>query len=126
VAVETQVPASWLSGNTAPPPIRVAVIGQGEAFVGSELSPVREHLLLNTCNWLLGREDLMPKAERRLEYPRVELSHPLLAMPQADADKPAIAMVEQNLFLWRWGTQLLLPLVFAYLGVVVVLRRRLR
>ena len=70
VAVEVPVPESWQEGKDAKPTmVRLAVIGSGGIFVGQTLSPAREELLLDTCNWLLGRDDLLPKVERGVEIP---------------------------------------------------------
>lgn len=108
VALETTVPAEWYSDTARPPAkTRVAVIGDGTLFAGRELSPAKERLLLYTCDWLLGRDDLLPREEQRWEYPRVEL-------PQR----------EQSL--WKWGAWFGPPLVFLYLGLVVMFVRRLR
>ena len=90
------------------PCVGITLIGpDGGVFVGPELTPAREQLLLNTCNWLLGRDDLLPRAEPIWQYPRIHL----------DARTEA---------LWHWGTWLVLPGVFAYLGLVVLMVRRLR
>jgi hypothetical protein len=86
----------------------VAVIGQGEVFVGSELSPAKERLFLQTANWLLGRDDYLPRADHPWSYPRVPLP------PESSEHR-----------LWLWGA-FGLPLLFAYLGLVVLLIRRLR
>jgi hypothetical protein len=108
LAVETSVPATWYSDKDAKPgTVRVAAIGHGGVFIGTNLSPVREKLLLDVSNWLLGRDDLLTKDEHRWEYPRVALS-------------------ERQQALWQWGTRLGLPVVFAYLGLVVLMVRRLR
>jgi hypothetical protein len=107
-AAETTLPVTWYADKAATAgTARVAVIGHGGIFVGRSLSPVREKLLLDTCNWLLGRDDLLTKAENRWEYPRVELS-------------------EQGHLLWQWGTRLGLPVLFAYVGLMVLMVRRLR
>jgi hypothetical protein len=109
VAVETQVPPEWYGDTPAKPAdVRVAVIGNGGVFTGKDLSPAKEQLLLNTCNWLLGRDDLLTQADApEWRYPRVSLA------PRAH-------------ILWRWGGWLGLPALFAYLGLVVLLVRRLR
>jgi hypothetical protein len=108
VAIETKTPAAWYAeGAGKPTSIRVAAIGHGGLFVGTELSPAKETLLLNTCNWLLGRDDRLPQAEQVWQYPRV-------------------ALTSQAHWLWRWGGWLALPIGFAYLGLVVLLVRRLR
>ena len=59
VAVEAQVPAGW--GNDSGQMTRVAVIGQGDVFSGLDLPAPKQQLLLQTTNWLLGREDLLPR-----------------------------------------------------------------
>jgi hypothetical protein len=108
VAVETPVPADWYDSATASPPdARVAVIGQGGFFAGSELKPAQERLTLNTCNWLLGRDDRLPRADQPWSYPRVRL----------DAREKE---------LWHWGTRVGLPALFLYFGLVVLLVRRMR
>jgi hypothetical protein len=107
VAVEASLPSAWTSapGRT----VRLAVIGQGDVFVGEELSPARERLFLQTANWLLGRDDYLPTATHPWSYPRVDLA------PGSPDER-----------LWLWGTRLGLPVAFAWLGLVVLLRRRLR
>ncbi len=142
VAVETTVPASWygeaaevtpgaaagtvgLLGSPAgpalaaaalapagpskvkPATVRVAALGHGGLFVGPEVSPAKEQLLLNTCNWLLGRDDRLPRGDDEWQYPRVSLA-------------------ERDRQLWLWGTRLGLPALFLYVGVVVLMMRRLR
>jgi hypothetical protein len=88
--------------------VRVAAIGHGGLFVGPELSPAKESLLLNTCNWLLGRDERLPhESAIPWHYPRVNLS-------------------EQDATLWSWGTLVALPGLFVYLGRVVLLGRRYR
>jgi hypothetical protein len=107
VAVEVPLPEDWgkdAKGKT----VRVAAIGQGEAFVGP-LKPAQERLLLQTVNWLLGRDDYLPRADHTWSYPR-------LALVPDDAEHK----------LWLWGARLGLPVLFAYLGCVVLLFRRLR
>ena len=90
------------------PDERLVVIGQGGLFTGRQLSPAIEKLLLNTCNWLLGREDRLPKADApEWSYPRVELD-------------------EKRKFLWHWGTFLGLPAFFAWLGLIVLMIRKVR
>jgi hypothetical protein len=107
VAVETPIPGSWYSGKEKPATARVAVIGSGGLFVGENLPPVKEELLLDVCNWLIGRDDLLTQDKGRWEYPRVSLS-------------------ARDHVLWQWGARLGLPLLFAYLGLMVLLVRRLR
>ena len=108
VAVETAVPAAWYDSKDARPArARAAVIGSGGLFVGETLPPAKEELLLDVCNWLLGRDDLLTQDRGRWKYPRVNLS-------------------TQEHVLWQWGTRLGLPVLFAYLGLMVLLVRRLR
>ena len=95
-------------------PARMAVIGQGEVFHGAQLDPARERLLLVTTNWLLGRDDYLPTDEHPWSYPRLNLAPP---------EKPGQPTQEE---LWRWGSRLGLPMLFAFLGAVVLLFRRLR
>ncbi len=107
IAVEAPLPSGWSSEpNRA---VRLAVIGQGDVFCGPELAPAKERLLLQTANWLLSRDDYLPRAEHPWSYPRVDL---------------APGSTEEQL--WLWGTRLGLPVLFAYLGLVVLLVRRLR
>jgi hypothetical protein len=105
VAVETSLPASLHARREK---VRVAGIGSGGVFTGPRLSPAREKLLLDTCNWLLSRDDLLAKAnEVPWSFPRVALS---------DSAKS----------LWLWTTRLVIPLFFLLLGVAVLLKRSLR
>jgi hypothetical protein len=108
VAVEAPVPADWYTdGEAKPAKVRVAAVGNGGLFTGLDLPPAKEELLLNTCNWLLGRDDLLPRSDNVWSYPRVSL--------------------DSNIHtIWHWGTQLVLPGVFLYLGVVVLMVRHLR
>jgi hypothetical protein len=73
------------------PLTRIVVIGHGGLFSGKQLSPATEKFLLTTCNWLLHREDRLPKSseetpvkneaeakaapeiEKPWKYPRVTL-----------------------------------------------------
>jgi hypothetical protein len=108
VAVQERLPAAWYADkNAQPATVRVAAIGHGGLFSGAELAPAKEKLAANTCNWLLGRDDLLPKADRVWQYPRVGLG-------------------EREEVLWHYGAWLGLPAVFAYLGLVVLMVRRLR
>jgi hypothetical protein len=109
VAIETKLPADWYADSKGTPPatVRIAAVGNGTLFTGGELSPAKEELLLDTCNWLLGRDDLLPRADRVWQFPRVTLT------PREHT-------------LWRWGTWVGLPGLFAYLGLVVLMVRRLR
>ena len=86
---------------------RLAVIGNGGVFTGKQLSPAHEQLLLHACNWLLQREDRLPRTDTSWSYPRTELT-------------------ESNRFYWQWGPLLGLPLFFLYVGVMVLMIRRVR
>jgi hypothetical protein len=109
VAVEEKVPAAWYSEEKATPAtVRLAVIGDGTMFLDRELSPPRERLLVAVCNWLTARDDLLPHAEQPpWQYPRVDLP-------------------PREQLLWKWGAWLGPPLVFLYLGLVVMFVRKLR
>jgi hypothetical protein len=108
VAVEVPIPDSSVTDSSdKPKTVRVAAMGQGHWFVGPELSSAKQRVLLDTCNWLLGRDDELLHEGSEWQYPRVQLS-------ARDQD------------FWRWGTQLGLPGIFAYLGFVVWMVRRLR
>jgi hypothetical protein len=100
---------AYAKGANAPATrVRVAAIGHGGLFVGPELSPAKESLLLNTCNWLLGRDERLPhEAAKPWRYPRVVLS-------------------PQQANLWFLGTVVALPALFVYLGRIVLLGRRYR
>jgi len=109
VAIETSLPATWYSEPKGKPAtVRVAAVGHGGLFIGAELSPAKEQLALNTCNWLLGRDDLLPQADREWAYPRVQLGD-----------------LGGKLWHW-WGTWLLLPVLFAYAGRAVLMACPLR
>jgi hypothetical protein len=109
VAFETRTPLAWYGDSGSPTTVRVAAIGEGQLFAGRDLSltPAKERLLLNTCNWLLGRDDRLPRADKPWSYPRV-------------------AMDEHERFIWSSVVPLALPVLFVYLGLVVLMVRRLR
>lgn len=87
---------------------RTVVFGSGHLFSGSQLDPPQEKLLLYSVNWLTAREDRLPKAEQPAwQYPRV-------------------AMDEREKTLWRVGAAVGLPLVAAYMGLLAMMRRRMR
>jgi len=104
VGVAVEVP-NWYSTTSAEaPPLRVAAIGQGGVFIGPTLSPAREKLLLDTCNWLLGRDGQLTREGAEWKYPRV-------------------ALEDRARTLWWLGAVIGLPALFFWLGSVVVLRR---
>jgi hypothetical protein len=107
VAVETQIPASWLDKDASrAPTVRVAVIGSGGVFIGPTLPPLKEKMFLDTVNWLLGRDDLLARDADTWQYPRVSLS----------------PFEHKCWYLICYG----LPCLFIYLGTVVWLLRRMR
>src|SRR5262249_1774884 len=102
VAVETALPSSWYgSASDRPPTVRVSVIGQGGFFTGKKLPPAQERLFVNTIDWLLGRDDQLPRDDRVWSYPRVNDTIP----PDSERE-----------YLWLWGVRLGLPVLFAFLG----------
>jgi uncharacterized membrane protein len=139
VAVENKIPAAWVApdyerqqavaavlspldgvfaalltvaaGVVERPTQRTVVFGSGGVFTGKELSPAQEKLLLHSVNWLTQRADRLPKGAAddnpEWRYPRVALS---------DRDR----------FLWRLGALGGLPLLVAYAGLLVMMRRRTR
>jgi hypothetical protein len=112
VAVETTLPREWYASQADKPArVRLAVIGQGGFFAGPELPAAQEKLFVQTINWLLGRDDRLPRDEHVWSYPRVNETIP----PGSSTE-----------YLWLWGARLGLPVLFLYLGFVVVLFRRLR
>ncbi len=112
VAIQTALPASWYASPAdKPATVRLAVIGQGGFFTGKDLPPAQEKLFVNTLSWLLGRDDQLPRGDRVWSYPRVNDTIP--------PDSPTE-------YMWLWGVRLGLPALFLYLGLVVLLFRRLR
>jgi hypothetical protein len=110
VALETAPPPDWYGpGEAKPAALRVAAVGESWFLIGPELNPAKERLVLDTCNWLLGRDDALPRDDHAWSYPRSNLT-------------PG----SQEQQLWLWGTRLGLPVLFAWLGLVVLLVRRLR
>ncbi len=87
--------------------VRVVAIGSGSVFSGKQVPPGEKQLLLDCCNWLLGRNDRLAERGQEWSYPRVSMS-------------------ERDKAIWLWTCWLGLPMVFAYLGTVVLLSRRLR
>ena len=110
VAVEAPVPAEWLPAGAKPPTVRIVALGNGGLFVGKDLDPARETLLLHTLNWQLKRDDRLPE-------------------DKADAEKwryPRVNLTPQQKSLWWAGTFLGLPLVCGYLGLLVLMLRKFR
>ena len=140
VAVEVPVPAEWIipppypeqqqlaailpvfdgglsalgitlvAEQTSRPTVRILVYGHGGLFTGKQLSPGAKTLLLHSVNWLLRRDDRLPQdapEAKKWRYPRVELS-------------------EREYVAWRWGTFLGMPLLCIYLGLIVLMLRKIR
>ena len=107
VAVETKLPAALAGSSGNAPTVRVAAVGQGGFFVGRELPPAQEVLMVDTLNWLLGRDDYLPRPGKGWSFPRVDLG-------------------EREKNLWWWGTLVGLPALCLYVGFNVLLLRRLR
>jgi len=119
VSLDGRLPESWYADKEKDlerKSGRLAVIGHGGIFNGSELSPATEKLALVVCNWLLKRDDRLPHVasasatyavDRQWSYPRIEMT---------DGKKN----------LWHWGTFFGLPALFVYLGVVVLMVRKVR
>ncbi len=119
VSVEGTLPDSWYNDKEKDmerKPSRLVVIGHGSLFNKHDLTPATERLLLVICNWLLKREDRLPHkadpnapiaADRPWQYPRVEMS---------DGTKQ----------MWRWAAFLGLPGLCAYLGLIVLMVRKVR
>jgi hypothetical protein len=107
-AVETELPVFWQESGKGGPPgkVRVAVIGHGGVFMGPTLTPVKEKLLLDVCNWLLGRDDLLATRTETWQFPRVSLT-------------------DEEFQLWHWGTRWE-AVLFAFIGLVVWMVRRMR
>ena len=104
------LPAAVMTKETTQsiPSSRVVVFGHGGIFVGSELKPAQDKLLLHSVNWLLNRADRLPTMPEKVwAYPRVELH-------------------ERDVILWRWGTALLMPLAVVIFGLFAVMLRRTR
>ena len=129
VAIESAVPAGWFDeevgrqktasailpawvvvkeGKSEIPTSRLIAFGSGGVFVGNELKPAQDKLLLHSVNWLLNRADRLPTMPEKVwAYPRVELH-------------------ERDVILWRWGTALLMPLAVVIFGLFAVMLRRTR
>ncbi|OAI45336.1 hypothetical protein AYO44_02725 [Planctomycetaceae bacterium SCGC AG-212-F19] len=106
-AFTARVPEAWYAELPRKPTVvRLAVIGHGGVFNGATLSPVREMFLVDTCNWLLGRDHELALKADVWKYPRVELT------PRA-----------YHMWAWAW---LALAIVFAFLGTAVWLVRHVR
>jgi hypothetical protein len=101
------LPTDQYAASKHPVPLRVAAVGHGGLFIGPELSPAKEQLLLLTCNWLLSRDERLPHDERKWQYPRVTMS-------------------DRRMRLWRDGALIILPASFAFLGAMVLLVRKYR
>jgi hypothetical protein len=115
LAVETLEPAENLVSETGrkaarfvePKKVRLAAIGHGGWFSGPSVGPAQEALVLSSLNWLLGRDDRLPRSEKVWQYPRAELT-------------------SREKIWWIGGLGVVLPLTFAWLGAIVVMVRKRR
>lgn len=108
VALERSVPQRWFPDAKNLPKTRFVVIGQGGVFVGPTLAPMNEKLLLDSVNWLLGRDDLLAHVDPHpWSYPRVDLT-------------------ETGTVIWSVFAAVMLPSLFLFLGAAVLMRRHLR
>ena len=107
VAFERRLPTKWFEGTEKRTTARLAVIGNGGVFVGQSLNPMKEKLLLDVSNWLLGRDDLLARQNQTWSFPRVEIS----------------AVEKQS---WIAAMVFGVPLLCVYFGIVVLLARRTR
>jgi hypothetical protein len=112
LVVEPELYANLLKPEDRPktPTVRVAVYGHGGLIAGRTLDPAHEKLIIHTLNWQLKRDDRLPKdlpAEAKWQYPRVKLDE------------------KQSLY-WRIGTAVGLPMLCAYLGVLMLMLRKVR
>lgn len=115
VAIEADVPASWNESKDAKAAkVRVVALGHGGLFAGNEVAPAKEKLLLDSCNWLLGRDDLLARENEQGSDKGIWKYLRLTTVSDRDLE------------LWHWGTQLGIPALFGYLGMVVLMVRRLR
>ncbi len=107
VAVERSAPTSWFEDGKPNAKARIAVIGHGGLFTGQTLTPIKEKLLLDMVNWLVGRDDLLARESQPWKYPRVHLP-------------------DWQILLWQMGTFFGLPVLFLYLGAMMWLVRSMR
>jgi hypothetical protein len=114
LAIESfQPPELWAptagksDADKLPHRVRLAAVGQANWLAGAKLSPANETLLVDTCNWLLKRDDRLPRAKENWQYPRVQMS-------------------ERDQGLWRWSMFLGLPWTITCVGLVVLMVRRMR
>jgi hypothetical protein len=112
LVVEPELYSNLLKPEDRPktPSVRVAVYGHGGLIAGRALDPAHEKLIVHTLNWQLKRDDRLPKdlpAEAKWQYPRVKLDE------------------KQSLY-WRLGTAVGLPMLCAYLGVLMLMLRKVR
>ena len=98
VAVETTLPREWYASQADKPArVRLAVIGQGGFFTGKDVPAAQEKLFVQTINWLLGRDDRLPRDEHLWSYPRVNETIP----PDSSTE-----------YLWLWGIAWACPCCF--------------
>jgi hypothetical protein len=109
VALARPVPEEWYKDKSeAHKQVRVAAIGNGQIFNDEEMTPAKERLLVNTCNWLVGRDDYLPRdSGGHWQFPRLQ-------------------MEDKTKQIWLWGATIGPSVLFAYLGFIVYLLRRVR
>ena len=106
-AATVTLPQKWYKDGERPGQARVVVIGNGGAFGGKDLNPVQQKLLIDSVNWLLGRDDLLAQDHQPGQYPRLQLS-------------------DTEFYAWVWALWAGPVLAATYLGVLVWLVRRMR
>jgi len=109
IAVTQEKPVTeWFPDDKSLPKTRFAIIGHGGVFVGNSLPAMNEKLLLDTTNWLLGRDDLLARIDPTpWSYPRTQLSS-------------AAALA------WKGFGAVVLPAFFLFLGAAVLMLRYVR
>jgi hypothetical protein len=110
VAEAALTPDQFTTDDAKRPTVRVAAFGSGGLFSGKELDVGREALLLHTVNWLMKRDDALPREtveDAKWRYPRVPLD-------------------DKQRTYWSAGAAVGLPLLAAFLGLIALMVRRLR
>ncbi len=107
IAVEATLPSAWFEkdSETIRKP-RIVVVGSGNAFVGTDLPPVKQRAFLDMVNWLAGRDDLLVRDVATWQYPRAEIG---------EADRR-----------YWFGLAAALPVLCLYFGFMVLMVRNVR
>ncbi len=109
VAIEPTLPETWFDKKKDDGPIRkprLIVVGSGNGFVGTDVSPLKQRALLDMVNWLAGRDDLLVRDVATWQYPRVEVGE-----------------TEQR---YWFGLAAALPVLCLYFGFMVLMVRNVR